>query len=115
MHGVVTVWPLTGGGEELRIVADAVAARRCSGVVVAGPAGVGKTRLAREALGAGARGGAVTRWAVATASAASIPFGALTPCRPWQRQHRRTRLSGYARRARRWWRPPGGSASRSGR
>ncbi|MGH3950485.1 MAG: LuxR C-terminal-related transcriptional regulator, partial [Pseudonocardiaceae bacterium] len=42
----------------------------------AGTAGVGKTRLAREALAAFERRGASPRWAVATASARSLPFGA---------------------------------------
>lgn len=47
-----------------------------AGVVLAGPAGVGKTRLAREALVAAQRRGALTRWAVATASARVLPLGA---------------------------------------
>lgn len=74
--------PLVGRGEELRVVADALGARPTSGVVIAGSAGVGKTRLAREALGAAARGGAATLWAAATASAASIPLGALAHLLP---------------------------------
>jgi hypothetical protein len=37
---------------------------------------VGKTRLAREALAVAARRGALTRWAVATASARALPLGA---------------------------------------
>ncbi|MGH9061612.1 MAG: helix-turn-helix transcriptional regulator, partial [Acidimicrobiales bacterium] len=45
-------------------------------MVLAGPAGVGKTRLAREALSAAGQRGAVTRWAVATASARALPLGA---------------------------------------
>jgi hypothetical protein len=46
------------------------------GVVLAGAAGVGKTRLAREALVVAAQRGALTRWAVATASARALPLGA---------------------------------------
>ena len=43
---------------------------------MAGPAGVGKTRLAREALAAAQQRGVVTRWAVGTASARALPLGA---------------------------------------
>ena len=47
-----------------------------AGVVLAGAAGVGKTRLAREALAAAGQRGSLTRWAVATASARALPLGA---------------------------------------
>jgi DNA-binding NarL/FixJ family response regulator len=70
-------WPLTGRAEELRFI-EAASRRvgRPRGVVLAGAAGVGKTRLAREALSALARRGAATRWATGTASAQSLPLGA---------------------------------------
>ena len=45
-------------------------------MVLAGPAGVGKTRLAREALAAAEHRGMLTRWAVATVSARALPLGA---------------------------------------
>ena len=45
------------------------------GVVLAGAAGVGKTRLAREAMSA-QRGGRCRRWVSATASGHALPFGA---------------------------------------
>jgi len=73
-------WPLTGRAEELEFVDAAL--RRADGprgLVLAGAAGVGKTRLAREALAAAARRGAVTRWATATASAQALPLGAFAP------------------------------------
>jgi DNA-binding CsgD family transcriptional regulator len=53
-----------------------------SGVVLAGAAGVGKTRLAREALIALEAQGWIARWAVATKAAQSIPFGALAHLLP---------------------------------
>ncbi|PBC35511.1 helix-turn-helix transcriptional regulator [Rhodococcus sp. ACS1] len=72
-------WPLTGREEELRFIERAL--RRTEGprgVVLAGAAGVGKTRLAREALAVAARRGATTRWVPATASARVLPLGAFT-------------------------------------
>lgn len=68
------VWPLTGRAEELRYIGDAV--RGTGGVVLAGAAGVGKTRLARDAVARNARRGAVVRWATATVSARALPLGA---------------------------------------
>jgi len=41
-------WPLTGRGEELRLIGEALADSDRRGVVIAGQAGVGKTRLARD-------------------------------------------------------------------
>jgi DNA-binding CsgD family transcriptional regulator len=60
------------------VIADATRARddRASGIVLSGSAGVGKTRVAREAVaGCGSRD---TRrhWIVGTASARSVPLGA---------------------------------------
>ncbi|MGH3512061.1 MAG: helix-turn-helix transcriptional regulator, partial [Pseudonocardiaceae bacterium] len=43
---------------------------------MAGAAGVGKTRLAREVLAIAQQRGARTRWAAATASARALPLGA---------------------------------------
>ncbi|WP_116100923.1 helix-turn-helix transcriptional regulator [Amycolatopsis thermalba] len=69
-------WPLTGRAEELRFV-DAVVRRGAGhGVVLAGAAGVGKTRLAREAVAAARRRHARTVWVAATASARAVPLGA---------------------------------------
>jgi len=74
---VGATWPLTGRTEELGFIDAAV--RRTAGprgVVLAGSAGVGKTRLAREALAGLAERGAATRWVCATASARGLPLGA---------------------------------------
>lgn len=70
-------WPLTGRAEELSLIGELIRRRRGPvGVVVTGAAGVGKTRLAREALAAAERRGALIRWVVATASARALPLGA---------------------------------------
>jgi hypothetical protein len=75
--GVAEGWPLTGRVEELGRVGGLVRRREGpAGVVLAGVAGVGKTRLAREALVAAEQRGALTRWAVATVSARVLPLGA---------------------------------------
>jgi DNA-binding CsgD family transcriptional regulator/RecA/RadA recombinase len=75
-------WPLTGRDAELRLVGDALAGGSAGGVVIAGPAGVGKTRLAMEAAElAQARGSAVD-WVRANRSARSIPLGAFAALLP---------------------------------
>ncbi|TQF73647.1 AAA family ATPase [Rhodococcus spelaei] len=73
-------WPLVGRDDELAFVGKALGGihRRGSGVVLAGAPGVGKTRLARDALAAAARQGATVRWVVATHSARAVPLGALS-------------------------------------
>ncbi|GAA3200010.1 LuxR C-terminal-related transcriptional regulator [Dactylosporangium siamense] len=72
------VWPLIGRAEELGFVEAAMRRRTgARGVVLAGSAGVGRTRLAQEAVrGAGRRCGGTTIWATATATARHIPLGA---------------------------------------
>ncbi|MBL8779183.1 MAG: hypothetical protein JNK12_24885 [Acidimicrobiales bacterium] len=65
-------WPVVGRVEELDLVLDQL--RRGRSVVIGGAPGVGKTRLAREALSAG---GNVVGSVTATRSAASTPLGAL--------------------------------------
>jgi DNA-binding CsgD family transcriptional regulator len=72
-------WPLTGRLEELVLIDDCFGVgNRSAGVVIVGPAGVGKSRLAAEAASAAAAEGAVVRWAVATETARSIPLGAFS-------------------------------------
>ena len=70
-------WPLTGRSKELRLIEAAISDRDSSGIVIRGEAGVGKSRLAREALSAAASKGHDVRWIVGTSSARSIPLGAL--------------------------------------
>jgi DNA-binding CsgD family transcriptional regulator len=73
------VWPLTGRVEELEVV-DAALRRPDAprGVVLAGAAGVGKTRLAREVVALASRRGARVRWAVGTESGRALPLAAFS-------------------------------------
>lgn len=75
-------WPLIGRTEEMRIIDAAMSASAVSGILVCGAAGVGKSRLSREALSAAASQGCETRWTVGTASARAIPLGAFTAWAP---------------------------------
>jgi DNA-binding CsgD family transcriptional regulator len=52
------------------------------GVVLAGDAGIGKTRLAREALARAEAAGWEVEWLAATRAAASIPFGVVSHLLP---------------------------------
>jgi len=70
-------WPLVGRSSELELIARARSAG-ASGVVVIGGAGVGKSRLAREALQEADQQGVATKWVQATVSAASVPLAALS-------------------------------------
>jgi DNA-binding CsgD family transcriptional regulator len=72
-------WPLTGRAEELRIIEAAMSDHDSSGIVIGGAAGVGKSRIAREALNSAASKGRKTCWAVATSSARGLPLGAFAP------------------------------------
>lgn len=66
----------------MQFIAERLSGGESRSVVIAGPAGVGKTRLAREALAAAKRGGRVTRWAAGTSAAAAIPLGAVAHLLP---------------------------------
>ena len=69
-------WPLTGRAEELRVIETAISDPGLSGIVVCGAAGVGKSRIAREALLRAESTGRQTRWALGTSSARNLPLGA---------------------------------------
>ena len=71
-------WPLTGRSEEMRAIEAAILASDVSGIVIHGPAGVGKSRIAREGLAAAVSQGCEGRWAVGTSSARALPLGAFT-------------------------------------
>src|SRR5262245_53330087 len=72
-------WPLVGRDAELARIAEFLRDPDANGFVLSGPPGVGKTRLANEALAATDR--EVVRVA-ATRAAASIPLGAFAPYLP---------------------------------
>jgi DNA-binding CsgD family transcriptional regulator len=75
-------WPLVGRAAELHRLHDLVAGGDSPGVMIAGPAGVGKTRLALEGLRLAEAAGMAIARITATRAAASLPFGALAPLLP---------------------------------
>lgn len=75
-------WPLTARDEELAAIMRAFAGDASAGVVLTGPAGVGKSRLLDEAAAlAEDRGAAVVRIR-GTRAAASLPLGPFAPVLP---------------------------------
>jgi hypothetical protein len=71
-------WPFTGrSGELARVLSALDAEDSYAGFVVAGDAGVGKSRLVREVLSA-ASDRFETRWVVATRSGRALPLGAFS-------------------------------------
>src|SRR3984885_2044224 len=78
------VWPIVGRERELDAIAVARATPGCRGVVVMADAGVGKSRVAREAQAAAERDGAFTTWVQGTRSAAALPLGAVAELVPDQ-------------------------------
>src|SRR5437763_11213560 len=75
-------WPLVGRGGELRLLTGLMRARAGKSVVLAGSAGVGKTRLLLECLSAAEASALPTARVAATRSAAHLPFGAFAPLLP---------------------------------
>ncbi|MFD0743952.1 ATP-binding protein [Phytohabitans flavus] len=74
------MWPFEGREGELAAIVSAFRGSDVNAVTVTAPAGMGKTRLAREA--AGALSEARTAWIGATRAGAAFPFGALAPSLP---------------------------------
>jgi len=70
------VWPLSGRDRELELATELLMRRASAGVLLAGAAGVGKTRLAQEIAKHPAAGTSAVVWVRASASAGSIPLGA---------------------------------------
>jgi DNA-binding CsgD family transcriptional regulator len=62
----------------MRTIEAAIMASDVSGIVIRGAAGVGKSRIAREALSAAVSQGCEGRWVAGTSAARAIPLGAFT-------------------------------------
>lgn len=75
-------WPIVGRHEELAFIEEIIGSPEVRSVVLVGSAGVGKTRLAREAVAAAAGRGLGTAWASGLRSASRLPFGALAHLLP---------------------------------
>jgi ATP/maltotriose-dependent transcriptional regulator MalT len=75
-------WPLTGRSAELERLGGLYRNGACGGVVLFGPAGVGKTRLAEEALRLAERAGQRIERAVGHPATQAIPLGALAHVLP---------------------------------
>jgi hypothetical protein len=75
-------WPLIGRREELDRVIGRLVHGEAAALVVDGPAGVGKTRLASEAVRAATGRGVTVHRVPATRASASIPFGACAALLP---------------------------------
>jgi DNA-binding CsgD family transcriptional regulator len=75
-------WPLVGRRVEVEALGAVIGDVGANGVVLAGAAGVGKTRLARETLAQVEAAGRDVEWVAATRAAASIPFGAVSQLLP---------------------------------
>jgi hypothetical protein len=76
MSAMTNRWPLTGRGVEMRVVAEALAGSDYGGVVIAGLAGVGKTRLARAVSDAAAADGWSVLRIAGTATGRHVALGA---------------------------------------
>ena len=75
-------WPIVGRADELAQISSARGGDGRRGMVLMGPAGVGKSRLARAAINEADERGALVEWVHATRSAAAIPLGALAALLP---------------------------------
>jgi hypothetical protein len=75
-------WPLVGRREELRRLGELLFGERRRGVMLAGPAGVGKTRLALECLERAEQSGMVGLRVTATRAGAGLPLGAMAALLP---------------------------------
>lgn len=72
-------WPTTGRDRELKVIEEALNSATAQGVLIAGPPGVGRSRLAADAAAAAAR----SRWSVhpivATLAGRTVPLSAFAP------------------------------------
>lgn len=79
---VIPLWPLVGRSRELERFCDVLTGGQRSGVVLAGMAGVGKTRLATECLAMAGTQGRATAQVSARQASPRLAFGALSPLLP---------------------------------
>ena len=77
-----TTWPLTGRSTQLEQLGRLFLDGSCGGVLLQGPAGVGKTRLAEEALRLAEQAGRSVERAVGHPATQAIPLGALAHLLP---------------------------------
>ena len=88
-------WPLVGRDSELRELVGLVVHEKRS-LIIAGPAGVGKSRLAAEVIARCERAGFAVARITGTAASADLPFGALAPLMPPTDMERGTRVDDKA-------------------
>jgi len=74
-----STWPLTGRAEEMSVVTELIRGAGFGGIAIAGRAGVGKSRLAREAISAATASGWAVRQVAATATGRPLPLGTFAP------------------------------------
>ena len=82
-------WPLVGRRHQLDRVAAVLADDAMRGVLVHGPAGVGKTRLADESFEVATAQGRIGGRSAASAGAVGVSLGALIPLLPVEVVERR--------------------------
>jgi len=70
-------WPIVGRRSELEVFERALASAECSGLVIHGQAGVGKTRLANECAEQAAAHGHPTERVAGSRTTAQLPLGAV--------------------------------------
>jgi DNA-binding CsgD family transcriptional regulator len=75
-------WPLVGRREEMARLQSSIAARAGGGVILAGPAGAGKTSLARWCVDQATTLGYRAEWLFGAETTAPIPLGAFVPVLP---------------------------------
>jgi DNA-binding CsgD family transcriptional regulator len=100
--GMPRTWPFTGRRKVADRLRRSLVGSETNCVVLAGPAGVGKTRLALEIVKTLRVEGFAVRQAIATRSSENLPFGALAsllPPGPWQLPRRGSSAVGMLQRA----------------
>jgi MoxR-like ATPase len=75
---VLDQWPVIGRDQEIGEMMRSIADNAARGVALAGKAGIGKSRVAREVVAAAAAAGWAVRTIAATATSRPIPLGAFS-------------------------------------